>query len=346
VIVMLGMGIALKVTWIYVARSASSASRTRITTLLANTGLAISAITVIAALPRLTKSSGVGLLLIDLLAQLWTLAILSAVAAPVRTLGWRAFAGAFLVGFLGLTGLARLVGRPLVLMLGTSSILAVGIWVPLTEELCKMLPVVLVLVLALRSSDTRPSLLELVLLGACAAAGFALNENASYGRGGFSLLACPVISMIVPGTLKGMAYGSTIAQSGHLVHTALITLGVGFAVLYRRRLQRSWIVAVVAIAATLIEHCAQNSVTTGALNQVVGEFLLAVTLWGRLSTILLAAGIGWVASLEWHAVGTAFLRRDWLRLPSTELQRRGARLAMLQARGADTTVLVSASTAA
>lgn len=47
VIVMLGMGVALKVIWVYVARSASSASRGRITTILSNTGLAISAITVV-----------------------------------------------------------------------------------------------------------------------------------------------------------------------------------------------------------------------------------------------------------------------------------------------------------
>lgn len=111
-IVMLGMGVALKLTWMYVARSATSANRARISTIMSNLGLAISAIALIAALPRLTKTSGVGLLLIDSCAQLWTLAILTAAAGPARTLGWRPFAGAFLTGFLGLTGLARFVGRP------------------------------------------------------------------------------------------------------------------------------------------------------------------------------------------------------------------------------------------
>jgi hypothetical protein len=45
-IVMLGMGVTLKVVWTYAAKSATSASRARITTILSNTGLAISAITV------------------------------------------------------------------------------------------------------------------------------------------------------------------------------------------------------------------------------------------------------------------------------------------------------------
>jgi RsiW-degrading membrane proteinase PrsW (M82 family) len=346
VLVLLGMGVALKVTWIYVARSSSSASRARTTAMLSNTGLAIAAITVIAAVPRLTKTSGVALLLADLLAQLWTMAILTAAAGPVRTLGWRAFAGAFLVGFLGLTGMARVIGRPLILMLGTSSVLAAGIWVPLTEELCKMLPVILILVLALRRSDTRPSLLDLVLVGAWAAAGFAVNENASYGRGGFSLVASPFVSILFPGTMKGMAYGWTVAQTGHLVHTALIALGVGFAFLYRRRLQRFWIVPAIAVAAALIEHCSQNSITTGGLNKIVAEFLLAITLGGRLSALLLVAGIVYVVAFEWRALGGALGPRAWLALTSSEMQRRGALLASLQTGVAHSAVGVRERTAA
>jgi len=159
-IVMLGMGIALRVAWTYVPRSATSASRTRITTLMSNAGLAISAVAIAVALPRLTKTSGVGVLLIDLLAQLWTVAILAAAAAMVRTLGWRAFLGAFLgaflFGFLGLNGLARFLGRPVILALGTPSVFAAGIWVPVTEELSKMIPVMFVLVLAMRRTESRP----------------------------------------------------------------------------------------------------------------------------------------------------------------------------------------------
>jgi len=329
-LVMLGIGIGLKVAWTYVARSASSASRTRIAALLSNVGLALSTVAVIAALPRLTKTAGVGLLLIDLCAQLWTLGILMAVAGPVRTVGWRAFLGAFLFGFLGLTGFARFLGRPVIVALGGSSVLAVGIWVPFTEELCKMIPVMLILALALRRSDSRPSLLDLVLVGCWAAAGFAVYENATYGRGLFSLTASYLMSPVFPGALKGTANGWTIVQTGHLVHTALITLGVGFTFLYGHRLRRAWIVTATALAASLIEHCSQNSIITGGVNRYVADFLLIITLNGRLSTLLLAAGIAYVAVIEWRAVGGGFRPREWLRPPPAEMQRRGARLAALQ----------------
>ena len=321
-IVMFGMGVALKVVWTYVARSATSASRTRITTLLSNVGLGISTLAVIAALPRLSKAGGVELMLIDLFAHLWTIGILTAVAGPVRTLSWRAFAGAFLFGFLG---------RPLILALGPSNVFAVAIWVPLTEEICKMLPVILILVLALRRTESRPSLLDLVLVGCWAGAGFAVYENSGYGRGGFSLTASSIISLFFPDIMKGSAFGWTVAQNGHMVHTALIALGVGFAFLYRRRLQRAWVVAAAAIAVTLVEHCSQNAISTGHVNEIIAHMLLAVTLNGRLSAILLIAGIAYVATMEWRAVGGAFQPREWLQLRPTDIQRRGALLAALQA---------------
>jgi RsiW-degrading membrane proteinase PrsW (M82 family) len=343
-LVIVGMGIALKVMWTYMARSATSAGRTRIATLMSNVGLLISALAAIAALPRITKTSGVGLLVVDLLAHLWTLAILSAAAGPARTLGWRAFLGAFLFGFLGLTGLARFLGRPLILALGTTSVFAAAIWVPLTEELCKMLPVILILVLALRRTETRPSLLDLVLVGAWAAAGFAVYENATYGRGGFSLTASPILSMIFPATLKGSAFGWTVSQTGHMVHTALLAFGVGFAFLYRRRLQRSWIVAATALAVTLIEHCSQNAISAGGTNKIVANVLLVITVNGRLSAILLVAGIAYVATVEWPAVGGGFRPADWLRLHPAELQRRGTRLAALQTRETHGTTGVHGST--
>jgi hypothetical protein len=195
----------------------------------------------------------------------------------------------------------------------------------------------LILMLALRRSKSRPSLLDLVLVGGWAAAGFAVYENATYGRGIFSLSASYLMSPVFPGSLKGLAYGWTIIQTGHLVHTALIALGVGFVFLYGHRLRRSWIVAATALAASLIEHCSQNSIITGGVNKILADVLLIITLNGRLSTLLLAAGIVYVAAIEWRAVGGDFRPREWLQPPPAEMQRRGARLAVVQsgARAAD-----------
>jgi RsiW-degrading membrane proteinase PrsW (M82 family) len=335
VIVMVGMGIFLRVTWMYMACSSSSAARLRMTSIISSVGLAISALTVLAALPRLTKAAGTERMVLDFAAQLWTIALLTAAAAPVRTLGWRAFTGAFLTGFLGLTALARFVGRPLVVKYGLSSLPAVGVWVPLTEEICKMLPILLILGLALRRSESRPSLMDLVLLAAWTGAGFAVYENVTFGRGGFSLSVNGVLSWFFPSSGKGMALGWSVVQTGHLLHTALITLGVGFGCLYRNRVRDPLIIPTVAIVSVLLEHMSQNSIATGALNDIMGEAAIVLSLGGRLCAVLLIVGVGYVAVMEWHAVPRPMNLKQWLRLEAGAAAQRSRSMAALQrSRGA------------
>ena len=291
----------------------------------------------LAALPRLTKAAGVGLFTVDLAAQLWTVGLLFAAAGPARTLGWRALLGAFLLGFLGLMGLARFVGRPVIVALGNTSLFAAAIWVPITEEIFKLLPLAFMLFFALRRSDSRPSLVDMVLLTGCAAAGFAVSENASYGRGVFSLTAAPLVSLLSPATNRGAAYGWSMVQTGHLLHSALIALAIGLVVLYRGRLPRwiarAWMVPAVAVGAVLLEHCSQNAIVTGGLNRYVGEFCMIVTLGGRLCALLLALGVGYVMTIEWRAFTPLSPSKEWLVLSPQEASRRAGWLALLQVRG-------------
>jgi RsiW-degrading membrane proteinase PrsW (M82 family) len=268
-----------------------------------------------------------------LAAQLWTLAILWAAAGPARTLGWRALLGAFLLGFLGLVGLARFVGRPAIVALGANSLFAAAIWVPVTEEMVKLLPLAFMLFFALRRSHSRPSLLDVVLLTGCAAGGFALAENAMYGRGVFSLSAAPVVSWLVPAANKGTAFGWTMVQSGHLLHSALIALAVGFAVLYRGRIKHAWIAPAVAIGAVLLEHCSQNAMIAGDLDRQVSELFMILTLGGRLCTLLFAAGLAYVMTIEWRAFRPLAPASHWLRLSTQEAIVRGRRLALIQVQG-------------
>jgi RsiW-degrading membrane proteinase PrsW (M82 family) len=332
-IVVIGAAIGLKVALKYASRSASDAARARVMNLVSTIALAISALTAIASLPRITKLAGMHPFVLDMLAQLWTVAILWVVAGPVRTMGWRVFIGAWLTGFLGLTALARLVGTPLIDRMGASSIFAAAVWVPITEELIKLLPVILVLVMAMRRPRTRPSVLDLVLLAAFSGAGFASYESATLGRGTFSLLANPVLSLSIPSLGKATVYGWTVAQSGHLVHTAVIALGVAFAFMYPRQLAHRWIVPTAAIVAVLIEHCSQNAMFTGHLNEVIGKLAIILTLGGRLSSLMLIGGVGYVMMLEWRAVADAYDPGKWLRLTQPEANRRMAMLAAAQTRG-------------
>lgn len=332
-IVIVGAAIALKVGLTYASRAASDAARTHVMNLVSTVALAISALTVIASLPRITKLAGMHAFALDVGAQLWTLALLWIVAGSVRTFGWRVFVGAWLTGFLGLTALARLVGTPLVEKLGASSMSATALWVPFTEEMLKVLPVVLVLVMAMRRRSARPSVLDIVLLAAFTGAGFNSYESATLGRGAFSLFANPILSLFIPSLGKASVYGWTVVQSGHLVHTALITLGVAFALFYPKQFARRWVVPTAAIAAVFFEHCSQNAIVTGHLNEAVGRLSIILTLGGRLTTLMLIGGVGYVMMLEWRAVGREMQTDTWFRLEPAEAARRASLLATAQIRG-------------
>ncbi|HEY2683146.1 MAG TPA: PrsW family glutamic-type intramembrane protease [Steroidobacteraceae bacterium] len=333
-LVLIGMAVVLKLAWNITSKSANSAERARFAMLMSNVALIIALLSALAALPRVTKAAGMERFIVDLAAQLWTVALLFAAAGPARTLGWRALLGAFLLGFLGLMGLARFVGRPVIVALGNDSLFAAAVWVPVTEEIFKLLPLGFMLFFALRRKDVRPSLLDVVLLTACAAAGFAVSENASYGRGGFSLGAAPLVSLLSPAANHGAAYGWPMVQTGHLLHSALIGLALGFVALYRDRLPRfiahAWMVPAVAIGAVLVEHCSQNAIVTGRLNSYVGEFCIIITLGGRLCALLLALGVGYVITVEWRAFLPLSPSKEWILLSLAEARRRAARLALLQ----------------
>jgi RsiW-degrading membrane proteinase PrsW (M82 family) len=308
VLVILAAAIVLRVAWSYVAKASSPASA-RVVQLVSNVGLGVSVVTLLAVLPRITAVGGVPLMLTDTAAQLWTLALLTLAGYGVRTFGWRVYAGTFLTGFLALTGLARFIGRPLIERFGTSDAAIVGLWVPFTEEAIKLIPVAVVLFAALRRSDRRPSALDVMLLGAWAGAGFAIYESATFGRGTFSLTAAPVISLFFPMAGPGRAFDWPIVQVGHLIHSALLALGIGFFFLYRKRVRRAWIAPAVAVFASLLEHTSQNAILTGAVPEFAARATIVLTAGGYLSSIALIAGVVYIAVFETRAVGWVDVKR-------------------------------------
>jgi len=330
IVVLVGISIALRVAWSYAAKSASSPSREKTMLLISSVGLGISGLSVLVSLPRITQGAGIQTFLIDVLAQSWTLGILIVAASPVRTLGWRPFAGAGLTGFLAVTALARFVGVPVLASLGIANVFGSAIWVPITEELFKIIPVAIVLMLALRRTDSRPSALDVMLLGAFTGAGFALYENAALARGSFSLFTNPIVSLFFPSSGQGRAFYWPLAQTGHLVHTALIALAVAFYVFYGRTLRRGWIVPLVAIASVLLEHCSQNAIVVGGVDEVVGKVALVLTLGGYLTMLLLIASVAYVMWFEWRIVGGAFDPITWCLPNASERNRRSKRLARAQ----------------
>jgi RsiW-degrading membrane proteinase PrsW (M82 family) len=331
VVVIVGAAIALRVAWSFAATSASSLARVKTLALISNVGLVISGVTLLATLPRITQVGGIGPMFKDTAAQLWTIALVSIAAGAVRTFGWRVFAGMFLVGFLALSGLARFIGRPIIESLGDSSALAVGVCVPILEELAKLIPVAIILYVALRTKKSRPSALDLTLVGAWCGAGFAVYENATFGRGSFSLTTNSVLSPLYPMVVHGSAFGWPLTQVGHTVHTALIALCLAFYFLYRNREPRARIAPVVGAVSVLLEHCSQNTLVVGGLSKIVARFTVIATLDGMLTPLLLAAGIGYVAWRESRAIAGKFDPWTIGQLSPAEAARRAALLAAAQA---------------
>ena len=122
-----------------------------------------------------------------------------------------------------------------------------------------------------------------------------------------------------------------MVHSGHLVFSALIGLGVGLALLYRKRFTRPGLVLLAACLAAFLEHATANALVAIPTHNVLVGLLVMLTLGGLLSTLLLIGGIGYVLYLERPSIGAvAFRPQEWLRIPAAETQRRARLFAKAQ----------------
>jgi RsiW-degrading membrane proteinase PrsW (M82 family) len=193
-------------------------------------GLAFSLAVLIVSAPHLLEiGGGAGLVLGNVAQFAWTLALLLLVFRRRRTVGARALAGAALAGFFGVASLAVLAGKPLVDRLGNDSDFVTLLFAPVSEEVIKLLPAALFLLLATRSRRWRPSACDAVLLGFTAAAGFAVYENILFARGtSGGWFATLPLSLVLP----TIATRGPMLAGGHAVYTGLATLGLAVAVIY------------------------------------------------------------------------------------------------------------------
>jgi RsiW-degrading membrane proteinase PrsW (M82 family) len=341
-VVLLPVGVGLRVALTYAGRAAGSVRRTQVMTLVSSIGLGISALTLVGAVPHLTRAGGLAKFGADVFAHGWTLAIVTVAVGSVRTLGWRAFLGTGLMGFLAVPAIAALIGRPVVSHLGTNSGLATAGWAPLTEESLKALPVLLIAVLAARRRASRPSAADLLLLGLWSGAGFAVFENAVYGRGGVNWSAAPLASLAIPSGTTTALYGRPgMLVSGHMIHAGLLALGIAITLLYKEFRWRRWALPAAFLVA-VAEHAAVNGLLlTSSRGGSPGwaKLLAAVTLHGWLSILLFFLGSTAIVTYEWRNATRRAPRGSgqppaWLIPSSREIGRRGIALASLQLTGA------------
>lgn len=265
--------------------------------LMALVGLAGSTLALLASLPSLTEAGGAGLFVADLLAHTWVLVLLTLAVGSVRTMRFPAFAAVGFAGFFGMFGLSALVGRPLMSALEQQPQVGSVVVMPVIEEVLKVVPALIVVLLA-RRREVRPSATDIMLLGAWSGAGFALHENALFGRGGFNFESPPVLTLPFPVMGTNWADGVTVIGAGHLLWSALIALGLGIGLLYRGG-RWSWIAIPVTIAVAVGEHAVANAFADGSVSGPV-RILHVLLLGGGLSTLLLVAGTAVMVLVEWN----------------------------------------------
>ena len=270
--------------------------------LLSWVGLAASLITLAIATPKLVEEGGGAAMVLGNIAQYgWTILVLLVVFARTRTIGARALAGAALGGFFGVSSLAVLVGKPFVDRLGQQSVFVMTVFAPVTEELLKLMPVAIFLLLAMRSKQFRPLIADAVLFGTTVACGMSMYENILYARGTdggwFANLpfspALPFLHM----------QGSMLV-GGHVVYTALASLGLAVTIIYGRRVRLARFAFPVTLAIAIFEHMTVDRLVLIGSDELglFARFSLLITLGGYLSTLLLVAGVAAVAVFETRLV--------------------------------------------
>ena len=319
VVVVIGAStIALRVALLLRTRRSSALSNARVMNVVSLVGLGLSVAATIATLVVLFRAGGdpVGFLE-DVGLHAWTLALVVVAAAAVRTTGWRVMAGVAIGGFLGASGLSRTVGVPIVATLGVDNLFATSIWVPVTEELFKALPVAVIVLIAARDRRGRPSAIDMAGLGAFSGAGSTLMENGQFGRLFVDWGAALPFSVVFPTMQRGDGPGLFDVVAGHTVWTALFCMGLGFGVLYFRRFRFAWVAIPATFFVVVFEHG-------------VGNALVPIPFGGMAAVLALVVGFGALVWFERRPLRGRSRWRDGIRVTATTAGLRREALASIQ----------------
>jgi PrsW family intramembrane metalloprotease len=293
-VVLATVSISVRLALILRARSASALARARVMRVVSTAGLALSCVIALATLGVALQHDNPTNLVTDVLLRAWSLSLLAAAASPVRTVGWRELLGVGLAGFLVVPVLARMVGVPVYSVLGPNSVIAVAVWAPFTEEVLKVLPVVIFLFVAMRNTSARPSAVDATLLGAWAGSAFALFENSQNGIDQVNWTVALPFSAIFPTMSTSQGLGYTVFATSHTVWSALLGAGVGFGMLYYRRFRFAWIAIPATFLICFVEHFQFNASTIRGAGgaAVLVSVLSQLSFGGLVSAIVLVVGLG------------------------------------------------------
>lgn len=256
-------------------------------------GLALAAAVFLWQLPFFLRG-GAGEFLTNLGHHAYVVAWLLVITVLGRTLPLRTLPAAFFVGLFASMAVVLGVGFPLGDLIGKNVRLFDSVVVPLLEESAKGLPVLLFFWWLTRRGAWQPAMTDGLLMGYLVGAGFAIHENAMYGRASGSGFGGSELSLFFPtiSEFRLMPSGRGFSV-GHAEWTALLGLSIGAAFFFRERLRWSWLVPVAAFALVSWDH--------GRVNYIVGTPVFGEPDWiyrairglvldGRLPVYLLLAG--------------------------------------------------------
>lgn len=195
--------------------------------------------------------------------QLACVVVLAFLVWPARSVRWGTLYNFFVIGFFftfPIVGLQYFIEK--ILWAGHSPVLGSVLVAPLTEEIGKILPLVLLLAIGRLGFRHSYGACDLMLCGAALGAGFGLFEDSLRLTSSFPAPASPGLLgiAIFPDSYSGFI--------GHSGSTALIGLSMGcllYAVRWRRRLLPGIFGLLFASLWMMIDHGLSNYATYGSL---------------------------------------------------------------------------------
>lgn len=209
--------------------------------------------------------------------HLWVTAWLLLATIASRTTSWREAVRFWVVGLFPVVLVVFLVTESTEAIIGLRGF-QTGFVVPLVEEVLKVVPLVLWVVVSMRRRVT-PSISDLMVLGYAVGAGFAFHEDALWSRLAADGFGGAPWGLLFPTFLHESRF--VVTHSGW---TMLAGIGVGIWAVHRSH-SWAWVLGTAFVALAVVDHAYANA--RGAMTAV----LSILTFDGRLAGWLLLVGV-------------------------------------------------------
>lgn len=217
--------------------------------------------------------------------QVWVLFWLWVVTATTRTVSFLEIARWWFVGFLAAVAIVYVIVKPLTWVVDEGNLLSAGI-VPVVEELAKLAPLVVWVILG-RRRGVEASVTDLAILGFAVGAGFAFHEDALRMR-----VVSDGVDMSVWGLLFPTFVRDALFVVGHAGWTMLAALGLGFFFVHQGK-RLVWLAPVFTVGVAIADHAGANyrGDDTWIRSALLDGNLAAVLLLGLLIGALVNDGL-------------------------------------------------------